>query len=344
MSPRFRRAGRIAAAIALVALAAFVVGAVRSPSEGSVAAYRQDRSDRSSSRRPGSRTKAPTPRWPRRKRRSGRIRQLPSRRRDLELAVHVRPTSGATTGLGLWQSIGPNQASTAVLDQFLAGGKPYTASGRDRARDRRLQAREPVLAVPRAAGGGVWVADKATDGDGNVHWQFKSGSFGTNAIGSLLVDPSDQSGNTVTRAPASRTPPVTRRQAWASTSRPTAVTAGPSWRAAMSSRPLDPSLALDSAGNLLVGVAAASGVSAPSPAARPRTRPFGGARLLPPDRRDVHADLNGGGRPRPERGHGRPEHIRRPSTRGVPGRRLALAGQRSHLGADQAGAQPGSQH
>jgi hypothetical protein len=45
-----------------------------------------------------------------------------------------------------------------------------------------------------AAGGGVWRTDKALTGS---NWQFISGSFGTNAIGSLLMDPSDPSGNTL---------------------------------------------------------------------------------------------------------------------------------------------------
>jgi hypothetical protein len=47
-----------------------------------------------------------------------------------------------------------------------------------------------------AAGGGVWRGDMVKD-TGNTNWDFVSGSFGTNAIGSLLVDPSDPSGNTV---------------------------------------------------------------------------------------------------------------------------------------------------
>ena len=48
-------------------------------------------------------------------------------------------------------------------------------------------------APPAAASGST---DKALDG-GDVHWKFISGSLGTNAIGSLLVDPDDPSGNTV---------------------------------------------------------------------------------------------------------------------------------------------------
>lgn len=102
-------------------------------------------------------------------------------------------------GPGSWESIGPQQAKyPALLDQFLAGGKEYTASGRVTALAIGGCKKDNKCSLYLgAAGGGVWVADKATDGGGNVHWQYKSGSFGTNAIGALLVDPADPSGNTV---------------------------------------------------------------------------------------------------------------------------------------------------
>jgi hypothetical protein len=101
--------------------------------------------------------------------------------------------------IGQWTSIGPSTAEyPALLDQFLAGGKAYTASGRVTALAiGGCTKHNNCMLYLGAAGGGVWVADKATDGGGNVHWQFKSGSFGTNAIGSLLVDPADPTGNTV---------------------------------------------------------------------------------------------------------------------------------------------------
>jgi len=101
--------------------------------------------------------------------------------------------------VGQWTSIGPSKAQyPAVLDQFLAGGKPYTASGRVTALAiGGCKRNNQCMLYLGAAGGGVWVADRATNGRGNVHWQFKSGSFGTNAIGSLLVDPRDPTGNTV---------------------------------------------------------------------------------------------------------------------------------------------------
>ena len=101
-------------------------------------------------------------------------------------------------GSGAWQAIGPTQAKyPALLDQFLAGGKEYTASGRVTALAlagcKKNGACKLYLG---AAGGGVWRTDMAKD-TGNTNWTYVSGSFGTNAIGSLLVDPSDPSGNTV---------------------------------------------------------------------------------------------------------------------------------------------------
>jgi hypothetical protein len=101
-------------------------------------------------------------------------------------------------GSGGWQSIGPSQAKyPAFLDQFLAAGKDYTASGRVTALAlagcRKNGACKLYLG---AAGGGVWRTDMAKD-TGNTNWEYVGGPLGTNAIGSLLVDPKDESGNTV---------------------------------------------------------------------------------------------------------------------------------------------------
>ncbi len=45
------------------------------------------------------------------------------------------------------------------------------------------------------AGGGVWRTKNALAG--NPNWEFLSGSFGIQAIGSIIVDPNDPSGNTI---------------------------------------------------------------------------------------------------------------------------------------------------
>ena len=102
--------------------------------------------------------------------------------------------SGHSTGS--WQLIGPSKATyPAVLNPFLFDGAQYVASGRVTA-----MAISPTCTQSKctlyvaAAGGGVWRTDKALTGS---NWQFLSTSFGTNAIGSLLMDPSDPSGNTL---------------------------------------------------------------------------------------------------------------------------------------------------
>ncbi|MGE5246209.1 MAG: exo-alpha-sialidase [Betaproteobacteria bacterium] len=105
--------------------------------------------------------------------------------------------NAGTHSSGAWQLIGPSKATyPAVLNPFLFDGAQYVASGRVTA-----MAIGPTCkpgACPlyvAAAGGGVWKAKDALAGSPN--WQFLSTSFGTNAIGSLLMDQSDRSGNTL---------------------------------------------------------------------------------------------------------------------------------------------------
>ena len=101
-------------------------------------------------------------------------------------------------GPGSWQQIGPTQAKyPAFLDQFLAGGKEYTASGRVTALALAGCKKNGMCRLyVGAAGGGVWRGDKVKD-KGNTTWDYVGAPLGTNAIGSLLVDPKDSSGNTV---------------------------------------------------------------------------------------------------------------------------------------------------
>jgi len=100
--------------------------------------------------------------------------------------------------VGQWSSIGPRKATyPAELDPFLFDGAPYVASGRVTAMAIAPNCtKHDCRLYVGAAGGGVWTTDKALEG-GDQHWTFTSGGFGTNAIGSLLIDPSDPSGNTV---------------------------------------------------------------------------------------------------------------------------------------------------
>jgi hypothetical protein len=101
-------------------------------------------------------------------------------------------------GPGSWQQIGPTQAKyPAFLDQFLAAGKEYTASGRVTALALAGCKKNGMCKLyVGAAGGGVWRGDKVKD-KGNTTWDYVGGPLGTNAIGALLVDPKDASGNTV---------------------------------------------------------------------------------------------------------------------------------------------------
>ena len=168
-------------------------------------------------------------------------------------------------GAGSWQSIGPNQAKyPAVLDQFLAGGKEYTASGRVTALAiGGCKKTSKCSLYLGAAGGGVWAADNATDQNGNVHWQFKGGSLPSNAVGSLLVDPSDPTGNTVyvgTGEPNASGDSEAGLGIYKSTD------GGNTWALVPGSNLFDDravgALALDSSGHLLVGLdSAVRGVS-----------------------------------------------------------------------------------
>ena len=110
----------------------------------------------------------------------------------------VASSKGNTNGknaTGTWDLVGPDQATyPGVLNR---SGALYHASGRITALSLRPGCSssncELLLA---AAGGGVWFTDKALQGQ--VKWQFVSGSLPTNAIGTLYRDTvNDPTGNTV---------------------------------------------------------------------------------------------------------------------------------------------------
>jgi len=97
---------------------------------------------------------------------------------------------------GAWQLIGPSKATyPSALNPFLFDGAQYVASGRVTAMAITPNCGQGKCTLyVAAAGGGVWRTDKALNGS---NWQYISAAFGTNAIGSLLMDPSDPSGNTL---------------------------------------------------------------------------------------------------------------------------------------------------
>ncbi len=121
--------------------------------------------------------------------------------------IPFEATAGAQSGwssmsagehsAGSWKLIGPTEATyPAVLDVFLGDGAPYVASGRVTALAIGSRCSEDDCPLYLgAAGGGIWRTRKALDS--HPRWQFVSGSFGTNAIGSLILDPTDATGRTL---------------------------------------------------------------------------------------------------------------------------------------------------
>jgi hypothetical protein len=95
----------------------------------------------------------------------------------------VKRSSMGGPSVSAWQLIGPSQADDPNILTF--SGAEYFTSGRITA-----LAVDPSCNVSRcrvwagAAGGGVWRTDNALAGNG-ASWTFVSGSFGTNAIGTL---------------------------------------------------------------------------------------------------------------------------------------------------------------
>ncbi|MFN8060378.1 MAG: hypothetical protein U0Q12_14575 [Vicinamibacterales bacterium] len=158
---------------------------------------------------------------------------------------------------GNWQLIGPSKATyPAVLNPFLFDGAQYVTSGRVTA-----MAVSPTCGqgsctlYVAAAGGGVWRTDKALNG---ANWQFVSGSFGTNAIGSLLIDPRDPTGNTLY---AGTGEPNASGDSEAGVGIYKTTNGGASWTLVPGSdiffqRAIG-QMALDNAGNLLVPIASA---------------------------------------------------------------------------------------
>jgi hypothetical protein len=88
--------------------------------------------------------------------------------------------------VGLWTLAGPSSAS--YPDVLTFSGVSYVASGRvtGLAVDPSCSQTKCRVWVA-AAGGGVWRTENALSGSG-ASWTFVSGSFGTNAIGTLVYD------------------------------------------------------------------------------------------------------------------------------------------------------------
>jgi hypothetical protein len=110
---------------------------------------------------------------------------------------HVQRMSvGRPSRSGAWELIGPSKADNPDILTF--SGAPYTTSGRITALALAPNCGQGhCYLYLAAAGGGIWKTDHALHDNPSQRWEFISGSFGTNAIGTLIIDPTDPTGNTL---------------------------------------------------------------------------------------------------------------------------------------------------
>jgi hypothetical protein len=104
--------------------------------------------------------------------------------------------SKSKNAAGTWELIGPSKATYPAVLNFLGDGAQVVVGGRVTAMaiGPNCYASSCPLYVA-AAGGGIWRTTKGLSPSPN--WEFVSGSFDTNAIGSLIIDPNDPTGNTL---------------------------------------------------------------------------------------------------------------------------------------------------
>jgi hypothetical protein len=97
---------------------------------------------------------------------------------------------------GQWTLIGPSSANFPNILTF--SGAAYTTSGRTTGLVIGPNCGEDhCYLYLAAAGGGIWRTGQALSTGASQHWDYISGSFGTNAIGTLIIDPTDSSGDTL---------------------------------------------------------------------------------------------------------------------------------------------------
>src|SRR6266404_7151874 len=118
---------------------------------------------------------------------------VPANAHDISRAT-FKAAAGNSASSGIWELVGPTKARYPGLLTYT--GKDYIASGRITA-----LAIAPTCTANScrlwvaAAGGGVWRTDNAING--SPQWKNVSGSFDSNAIGTLTLDPNDPTGNTI---------------------------------------------------------------------------------------------------------------------------------------------------
>src|SRR5256714_1351123 len=107
----------------------------------------------------------------------------------------ARALARATQPLAQWTLVGPSSANDPDVLTF--SGAPYTTSGRVTGLALAPNcSQDHCTLYLAAAGGGIWKTNHALDTTPSQNWHFISGSFATNAIGTLVIDPTDPTGNT----------------------------------------------------------------------------------------------------------------------------------------------------
>jgi hypothetical protein len=100
--------------------------------------------------------------------------------------IQTRSNSNPASNIGTWNLIGPS--TTNFPDVLTFSGAPYVDSGRVTALAIDPNCNNTTCRVwMAAAGGGVWRTDNALSTSG-PSWTFISGTFATNAIGTLTYD------------------------------------------------------------------------------------------------------------------------------------------------------------
>jgi hypothetical protein len=114
-------------------------------------------------------------------------------------AAHGRAFARGKGKQGRWVTVGPSNAiypsfafrtaGSYVPDEYAAGGRTTSLAIASTCVPGHCR----LWAGP--AGGGVWRTDDALNGQ--PHWTYLALPFGSNAVGSIVVDPNDPSSNTI---------------------------------------------------------------------------------------------------------------------------------------------------
>jgi hypothetical protein len=166
---------------------------------------------------------------------------------------------------GTWELIGPSKATYPGVLNAIGDGDQTVVAGRVTAMAIGPSCSPSYCPLyVGAAGGGIWRTTKALAG--NPKWEFVSGSFLTNAIGSLIIDPNDSTGKTL-YAGTGEANASADSEAGMGIYKTT--NGGNTWTLVPGSSLFQAravsSMAIDGAGNLIVGIASAvRGVSSVS--------------------------------------------------------------------------------